>query len=89
MPNVSLEYLQVANIGHSTLPSYILQFPPHVQVHMKRREANLMRTCRHIDVNHYALDNQGRAVHLTPFPNALEGTHANTKVPFIHVGEQD
>ena len=35
MPNVSLEYLQVANIGHSTLPSYILQFLPHVQVRMK------------------------------------------------------
>ena len=60
----------------------------HTSPH-ETHEANLMRTHRHIDVNHYALDNQGRAVCLTPFPNALEGTHANTKVPFIHVGQQD
>ena len=39
-----------------------------------------MCTRRHIDVNHYALDNQGRAVRVTAFPNALEGTHANTNM---------
>ena len=36
-----------------------------------------MCTRRHIDVNHYALDNQGRVVHVTPYPNALEGTNPN------------
>ena len=48
-----------------------------------------MRTHRHIDVNHYALNNQGRAVHVTPYPNALEGTHPNNKVPFIYVAQHD
>ena len=46
-----------------------------------------MHTRRHIDVNHYALNNQGRAVCVTPVPNALEGTHPNTKVPFTYVGQ--
>ena len=49
------------------------------------RESNMMRTHRNIDVNHYALDNKGRAVCVTPYPNALEGTNENNKVPFRYV----
>ena len=48
-------------------------------------ESNMMHTRRNIDVNHYALDNKGRAVHVPAYPNALEGTNENNKVPFIYV----
>ena len=48
-----------------------------------------MHTRRNIDVNHYALNNKGRAVRVTPYPNSLEGTNQNKKVPFIYVRQHD